>query len=52
MYSQIADHSLKLSSVWIGSFDEEKVEILNLEESNAYCYASDWYSKRNARNYQ
>lgn len=33
-YSQIAAHSLRLSSVWIGSFDEEKVsEILNLEKS-------------------
>ena len=30
-YSQLAAHSLGLSSVWIGSFDEKKVsEILNL----------------------
>jgi len=32
VYSQIAAHDLGLSSVWIGSFDEEKVcEILNLK---------------------
>ena len=32
-YSQMAAHSLGLSSVWIGSFDEEKVsEILKLEK--------------------
>jgi len=31
-YSQLAAHSLGLSSVWIGSFDEEKVShVLNLE---------------------
>lgn len=31
-YSQIAAHELGLSSVWIGSFDEEKVQdILKLE---------------------
>lgn len=33
-YSQMAAHSLGLSSVWIGSFDEEKVsDVLNLEKS-------------------
>ena len=32
-YAQISAHSLDLSSVWIGSFDEEKVsEILNLDK--------------------
>ena len=32
-YSQLSAHSLGLSSVWIGSFDEEKVsEILNLDK--------------------
>lgn len=32
-YSQIAAHSLGLSSVWIGSFDEKKVcDILNLQD--------------------
>ena len=32
-YSQMASHSLGLASVWIGSFDEEKVsEILKLEK--------------------
>jgi nitroreductase len=31
-YSQLAAHSLGLSSVWVGSFDEEKVSrVLNLE---------------------
>jgi len=32
-YSQLAAHSLGLSSVWIGSFDEKKVsEVLNLQK--------------------
>ena len=32
-YSQLAAHSLGLSSVWIGSFDEKKIsEILNLQK--------------------
>ena len=32
-YSQLAAHSLGLSSVWIGSFDEKKIsEVLNLQK--------------------
>jgi len=32
-YSQLAAHSLGLSSVWIGSFDEKRIsEILNLQK--------------------
>jgi len=34
VYSQLAAHSLGLSSVWIGSFDEKKIsETLNLQKN-------------------
>ena len=34
VYAQITTHSLGLSSVWIGSFDEDKVsQILHIEDN-------------------